>query len=242
MKKITTKVIALAAIAISALVLSGFTTGQSSTPKITLEPQDQMIRAGAEATLSAEAVNAQHYQWRRNGVAIAGATQATLSFASMGIQDAGNYSCTISSGEKMVSTRVASVLVWTRKHAGKEINTADGEGLTPTSGGGIDVYVTPVVSSGSSGSCPGNYAGYASYIPTSGWGFTPLANDAPYTASDDTGRTDTSVVYSGRRGDAGCDETSVTIPSPTPSTAYRFTIFFPANVPTTNYPITLTGF
>ena len=129
MKKITTKVIALAAIAISALVLAGFTTGQSSTPKITLEPQDQMIRAGAEATLSADALNAQHYQWLRNGVAIAGATQATLSFASMGIQDAGNYSCAISSGEKTVSTRVASVLVWRRKHAGNEVTTPDGEGV-----------------------------------------------------------------------------------------------------------------
>jgi hypothetical protein len=244
MNKIILSVLAGPAVAIPALVLAGCSTSQPTVPKITVQPPDQMVQAGAEARLSVAAMNGAQYQWWHNGAAIPGATNATLAFDRIGIQDAGNYSCVISSGAKTNATRMAALLVYVRLHAANAVATPGGAaGVAKPETGGTVVYAMPVSSGGSSGGgCPGNYAGYVSYVPGSGWGFAPIANDAPYTASDNTGRMDTSVVYTGRKGDNGCNQTSVTIPNPPYSTAYRFTVYFPSNVPTTNYPLTLTGF
>jgi len=52
----------------------------------------------------------------------------------------------------------------------------------------------------------------------------------------------TKISYWGKYGDGGCNQTTVTIPNPPPSPSYRFTIFFPNNVPATNCPISLSGF
>jgi hypothetical protein len=49
------------------------------------------------------------------------------------------------------------------------------------------------------------------------------------------------IGYTGKFGDTGCNQTTVTIPNPPFSPSYRFTICFPNNVPTTNCPIVLTG-
>jgi hypothetical protein len=107
------------------------------------------------------------------------------------------------------------------------------------------IYATPVASGGTQGTCPGTYVGYVNYTKTiaQGWGWVPDTNNTTvFTAADGGGRTDTKVVYLGKSNDGGCDQTSVTIPNPPPSAKYRFTIYFPNNVPTTNYPIVLTGF
>jgi hypothetical protein len=50
------------------------------------------------------------------------------------------------------------------------------------------------------------------------------------------------IGYMGKFSDTGCNQTTVIIPNPLFSPSYRFTIYFPNNVPTTNYPIVLTGF
>jgi hypothetical protein len=99
-----------------------------------------------------------------------------------------------------------------------------------------------VVGGGSQGSCPGAYAGYVNYTKTvsQGWGWAPDSGTV-HTARDNT-RSNTKVTYYGRNGDKGCNQTAVTVPNPPPSTKYRFAIYFPNNVPTGAYPITLTGF
>ncbi len=111
-------------------------------------------------------------------------------------------------------------------------------------GGPQTVWATPVDSGGQSGSCPGPYAGYVTYVNTNAWGWVPDTSNSNtvFTAADGGGRTDTCVVYTGKLLDRGCAQTMVTIPYPPHSTAYRFCIYFPNNVPTTNYPITLNGF
>jgi len=240
MKKSAFKIFTYSMFAASAVVVAGFTTSHSQAPKIIAEPEDELVGAGTEASLVVQANYGEHYQWFRNGAAIPGATKSILSFAKIDIKDAGNYSCNISGGEKTVSTRMASVMVYVRQHA---MSTASGASTTPMDGGPITVYASPVLSGGTMGSCPGAYAGYVNFRKTNaqGWGYGPSAV-TPHTASDDTGRTDTIVQYTGKNGDIGCDGTSVLVPDPTYSTAYRFTIFFPSNVPTTNYPITLSGF
>jgi hypothetical protein len=104
------------------------------------------------------------------------------------------------------------------------------------------VYAQPITSTGNLGTCPGPYTGYINYLPTNGaWGFTPLTNTTVFTASDTT-RTNTRVEYVGAYGDEGCAQTTVTIPNPPASPAYRFSIYFTNNVPSTNFPITLSGF
>ena len=201
---------------------------QSEFPTITAQPVDQAVTVGSNAVLSVQAVNADNYQWLSNGVAIEGQTNTTLTLENVGVNDAGSYSCNVSqSGGDAVPTRAASLNVVTASLPG---------------GGPITVFGAPYPGGGSQGSCPGPYAGYVNYTKTvsQGWGWVPTGT--VHTASDGSGRTDTKIVYLGKRTDNGCDQTSVIIPNPPVSTAYRFTIYFPNNVPTTNYPIVLTGF
>ena len=201
---------------------------QSEFPTITAQPVDQAVTAGSNAVLSVQAVNADSYQWLSNGVAIEGQTNSTLTLENIGVDNAGLYSCNVSqSGGDAVPTRAASLNVVTASLPG---------------GGPITVYGAPYFGGGSQGSCPGPYAGYVNYTKTisQGWGWAPAGT--VHTAADGGGRTDTKIVYVGISYDSGCHQTSVTIPHPPISAKYRFSIYFPNNVPTTNYPIVLTGF
>ena len=205
---------------------------QSVFPMITAQPVDQAVPAGSNAVLSVQAANADTFQWQTNGVDIAGQTNSTLAIQNVGIKNAGLYSCNVSeSGGDAVPTRAASLNV-----------VVAVAGVYP--GQPIVVFGGPKVSNGMQGTCPGRYAGYVNYTKTisQGWGWTPTNGATLFTAADGSGRTDTIIMYGGMYGDTGCNPTSVTIPNPPFSPAYRFTIFFPNNVPTTNYPIVLTGF
>ena len=157
-----------------------------------------------------------------------GQTNSDLVLQNVGIGDVGLYTCDISKdGGESVPTRTASLNVFTL-----------------TAGGPITVYGSPVISSGSQGGCPGPYAGYVTYIKTvsQGWGWGPSTNTTLHTAADGTTRIDTKVEYVGKKGDSGCNQTIVTVPDPSYSSKYRFSIYFPNNVPTNSYPITLVGF
>jgi hypothetical protein len=205
--------------------------------------------------LSVQAINADGYQWLRNGVPVDGQTNSVLVIQNAGIDDVGLYSCNVFNGAQAVPTRAANVMVYT---AGSSVVAANGSsamakssmmtasagGITPnmTGGGPITVYGTPLLSNGSSGGCPGKYAGYVIYSkPVSqGWGWSPTGTVHTVT---DTNRTDTKVQYCGAYGDNGCNQTTISIPNPTFSPVYQFAIYFPNNVPTNAYPmVLLTGF
>jgi hypothetical protein len=206
---------------------------QSEFPTITAQPTDQCVPLGSNATFTVIATNGPlAYQWLLNGVPIDGQTNSSLTIANAQIGDVGYYSCNVSQGLEVVPTRAASLLVYT-----SDIDPQTG--IDP-----ITVFGPPLASGGKQSSCPGPYAGYINFTKTiaQGWGWTPDTNTTVHTAADTTGRTDTKIQYMGAYGDIGCNQTIVTVPNPTFSPAYRFTIYFPTNVPTTNYPITLTGF
>ena len=114
-------------------------------------------------------------------------------------------------------------------------------GSVLSSFGSITVYATPVVSSGTSGACPGGYVGYVTYKKTiaQGWGWAPT--NTVHTITD-TNRTDTKIEFTGKLNDSGCNQTTVSVPHPTASTKYQFTVYFTSNVPTGSYPLVLTGF
>lgn len=228
MNKHISQIITFAVLAGSAMVSWGADDSeQLAFPVITRQPIDQAIAVGATATFNAKAVNgAIAYQWLRNGIPIEGQTNSSLILENITIEDVGYYSCDIFNDEEAVPTRAALLNVYTM-----------------SGGGPITVYGAPVVSSGNQGSCPGAYAGYVNYIKTvsQGWGWAPSAGTTVHTASDGN-RTDTKVQYVGKFGDVGCNQTIVTVPHPTYSPKYRFSIYFPNNVPTNSYPITLVGF
>lgn len=69
--------------------------GASGTaPAFTTQPLAQTATVGGSVTFTAEAggTPAPTYQWRRNGVNLAGATNATLTLSAVQSTDAGNYS------------------------------------------------------------------------------------------------------------------------------------------------------
>lgn len=112
--------------------------------------------------------------------------------------------------------------------------------IIPFTGMVQNIFAAPSNVGGIIAGCPGTYAGSVVYTKpvVNGWGWAPDTNNTSvFTAADGGGRSDTKIVYSGKSGDKGCNATSVTVPNPPTSTVYRFTIYFPSNVPSTNYPI-----
>ncbi len=107
------------------------------------------------------------------------------------------------------------------------------------------ISATPTSNASSSnGFCQFVFVGTANYrkLPNSVYGWAPSAGTNVHTIID-TNRTDTKVEYLGKTGDKGCQTTTVSIPDPPTSTKYRFTVYFPNNVPTNApYWLSLQGF
>ena len=205
---------------------------QAEFPLVLLQPINQVVHVHEEASFSVYATNGPlTYQWLKNNVALLGETNSILTIAGAKKSDVGLYSCNVSKGLEIVPTRSASLMVF--------VNSTDPDtGIDP-----VTLWATPVPSSGSSGSCPGPYKGYINYTRTvaQGWGWAPSTNTTVHTA-EDTNSVNTKVQFVGRSGDSGCNQTIATVPDPSISTKYRFTIYFTNSVPTNSYSITLDGF
>ena len=80
-------------------------------PVITSQPASVAACAGTQTTLSVSATNATAFQWRKGGVDIAGATNATLPFASLSSADAGTYDCVVTNGCITVTSSTATLTV-----------------------------------------------------------------------------------------------------------------------------------
>ena len=219
--------LALSSGIVSAQLVDPAVADQLEFPKILRQPEDRAAGIGSNVTFTVTADSADSYQWLRNGVVMEDQTNSTLTLENLSVEDVGYYSCDVIKASELVPTRAALLNVYAASGAG----------------GPITVFGWPVVSSGNQGNCPGAYAGYVNYIKTvsQGWGWAPSTNTTVHTASDGN-RTDTKIVYVGKFGDGGCNQTTVTVPDPTLSPKYRFSIYFTNNVPTNSYAITLTGF
>jgi Ig-like domain-containing protein len=199
---------------------------QPEFPKIVRQPEDQAIRVGSNVTFTVTAQNGDSYQWTRNGVELKGETNSTLTLVNVAAGDVGLYSCCVIKGDEAVPTRAANLNV-----------------VMSLGGGSITVFGTPIVSTGGTGTCPGPYAGYVLYSKTlpQGWGWVPSVGSTIHTATD-LNRTDTKIQAIGKWGDVWCNQTSVLVPHLPFSPKYRYAVFFPDNVPTNAYAITLDGF
>jgi len=69
----------------------------AAPPVITMQPDGQTVGAGGQADFSVTVDGTARlaYQWKRNGSAIAGATNATLTLTNLHAAQSGNYSVTI---------------------------------------------------------------------------------------------------------------------------------------------------
>ena len=113
----------------------------------------------------------------------------------------------------------------------------------PTGTSPMVVYASPIPGNGKVGLCPGSYLGYVDYTnPLPAWGWAPSPGTTTHSVANGGGCAGVKITYFGEYGDANCGTTNVTLPSSPPSPAYQFTVYFPSSMPTTNYPIILTGF
>jgi hypothetical protein len=85
----------------------------SSWIVITEHPASQTVAPGSSIVLriSASGSGTVHYQWRRNGLAIAGATDTRLAITATTATDDGDYDVVVTNAGGSVSSRIARVLV-----------------------------------------------------------------------------------------------------------------------------------
>jgi hypothetical protein len=86
---------------------------EPSIPIITNQPPSQTVSAGGTVTLSVgySGTGPFHFQWRRNGINIAGETNSTLTLANVQAADAGDYSVVVFTDAGAVASDAAAVRV-----------------------------------------------------------------------------------------------------------------------------------
>lgn len=83
------------------------------SPAIVTQPTSRSVAVGATTTFTVTATSTTplSYQWKKNGVAIAGATGTSLNLANVQTADEGNYSVTLSNATASVTSSNASLTV-----------------------------------------------------------------------------------------------------------------------------------
>ncbi len=71
----------------------GFERLPCTLPSFTVQPQSKSVCAGRPASFNVSASRATYFQWRKNSVAIPGATSSTYSILQTTPADAGSYTC-----------------------------------------------------------------------------------------------------------------------------------------------------
>jgi hypothetical protein len=82
-------------------------------PAITVQPAASTVTAGQAASFSVTATGTAPltYQWRKDGVALSGATSATFTLATTSASDAGTYSVVVTNGAGSVTSTGAALTV-----------------------------------------------------------------------------------------------------------------------------------
>jgi len=102
---------------------------------------------------------------------------------------------------------------------------------------GFLIWADTTASAGEVNPCPGAYVGYCTYsldAPQFGWEAMTNA------VAMDPARSDTAVLYVGRLAETGCGFGSVNV-IPV-GERFRFSVFFPTNLPSGQYPLRLVNF
>jgi hypothetical protein len=101
-------------------------------PTLTTQPVSQTVTGGQAVTLSvtASGTPAPTYQWRKNGVNIAGATGATLTLTNVQSSDAGNYSVVITNAAGSVTSNAITLTVNSSRISNLSVRTNIASGQT----------------------------------------------------------------------------------------------------------------
>ena len=86
-------------------------TGGVARPEVVAHPTSVARPLGAGAALAIVATGSPTYQWRKNGVAVAGATAATLSFAALAAADTASYDVVLTNAAGSIPSDSATVVV-----------------------------------------------------------------------------------------------------------------------------------
>ena len=106
-----------------------FTISTIPLPALTTQPIAQTSLVGGTVTFSASATGTGlSYQWSKNGVAIAGATSATLSLTNVQGSDSGVYSVTVTNASGSVTSTAATLSVPAARLANVSVRSAAGTG------------------------------------------------------------------------------------------------------------------
>lgn len=89
------------------------TAGTTSAPSFLRQPGGVTAATGTTAVFSADVTGATSYQWRKNGVAISGATRSMLILNSTTAADAGNYTVVATNSAGSTTSSAASLAVST---------------------------------------------------------------------------------------------------------------------------------
>ena len=129
--------------AFSALSANGVSVWGSKVASLTLNelpiilahPASRTISPNTTAVFSATALDATSYQWRKNGVALVGATSATLVLPGATAANAGDYTCIATNPSGSVTSSAATLALSATPDFGRIINLSiltslsSGEGL-----------------------------------------------------------------------------------------------------------------
>src|SRR6267142_2413793 len=99
---------------IAAIFLAG-SAGKCKAPVITLQPQSQTVPAGTDVTFSVSATGfgPLNYQWRSNNVALAGATNPSLTLSNVQPTDSADYTVVVTNILGSTTSAVATLIVQT---------------------------------------------------------------------------------------------------------------------------------
>ena len=104
----------------SAAVGGGDPDPQPTPPSITAQPQSHSIATGGSVTFSVSASGSGlTYQWKRNGVAISGATSATLVISNVQSSHAGTYTVDITNSAGTTTSSSATLTLLTPSSYGR---------------------------------------------------------------------------------------------------------------------------
>jgi hypothetical protein len=108
-----TVVVTNAAGTVTSSTASLYVVTAAGAPYFTAQPSDQTVSVGATATFTVAAGGTPvlTYQWQKGGTAINGATNATLTLASVTAADAGSYVCIATNASGSATSSMATLTV-----------------------------------------------------------------------------------------------------------------------------------
>ncbi len=123
-----------------------------TAPVITLQPQGQMVGAGATVTLTVAAIGSAplSYQWRKNGTDIDGAWEPNLTFSPITKDDAGTYSVLVSNPAG--GTASADAVIVVRDSVTTAFNTGVDDSGIALADGTVDAHYKLILNPDSAGS------------------------------------------------------------------------------------------